>query len=51
MVGNDGIVLPNLKKDYKIMTQVIFPQTLGKALWAQFTDRHFSVQAENGKTC
>lgn len=33
-------------KDCQIMSQVIFPQTLGKALWATFTHRPFCVQAE-----
>lgn len=39
------------KEDYTVMTQVIFPQTLGKALLAQFIDRHLSVQADSEKTC
>lgn len=36
-------------KDYKIMTQVIFPQTLVKVLWVYFTDRPFSVQMRVGR--
>lgn len=38
-------------KDWSVMTKFIFPQSLGKALWAHFSDRPFNVHAESGKTC